>query len=490
MNCSSGSLSSKTRTRSKYIDKSKINNINEEIDNLSQLIMKVQEKNEEYKKKLLENKEQKVIYKSIEDNFDYNFLEKGDKSKKLSQIRLTLKNTAFHIFKLQLIQFSECIKRIYKNKKTLEYFITFDNIDSSENMPPVVLNEKDYKHLISFREKYLNNEIFSSFILKENCCNPNLLIKSMKSKSLISKRKVNSQSVGINHYIKNYSSYPNISNFSKKEKINIGEFCLSSYNICHQCKLQKISEDLVKCQNGNHLNSGNHNGLNETNNQINYFFIGSNAIIICNKIYYLQNYDDSIKELINNYFVHRNKNIKKCDKYYCKNCLRSIYDINFNESNKKSFKCPSCLGRCNCSRCVRYEGLIKQIGYYLNNYGDIDKLYNFMVNQNSIFEKLKDFLVLSKFICINFSPRPYINLIDSNYIFENELKPLQLLKYKIDIEKSQNDFLQLYEEEYLKSLLFETQMISIKRNSHNQEQDNNKLIKYLNKKRKNKNHFK
>ena len=72
---------------------------------------------------------------------------------------------------MQLTQFAESIKRIYKNTKTNEYMISFDNTD--EDIPPIILNEKDYLNLISIRDKYPNNDILSGFISNENCVNQN-----------------------------------------------------------------------------------------------------------------------------------------------------------------------------------------------------------------------------------------------------------------------------------------------------------------------------
>ena len=423
--------------------KGKIKSIEEEITFLTELSMLVQEKNEKYKILIEEKMKNKEGYKTIDEEFQYDFDNKKNEktkynfnnvqihnSKKLDKILLILKNSAFHIYKLQLIQFAENIKRIYKNSKTKEYFITFDNTD--EDIPPIILGEKDYNNLIAIRDKYSNNEILSSFISKEDCVNPNSINNQKKNKCLTPNKLKNNNNNILKIYqnkSKDDSYFDNISNnniFSHSSKGNF--YYLSSYNVCHQCKLQKIDEDLIKCQyihafqntqnqNSSSMKSSNSNNKNKNKNKntqsnlqnenpINYFFIGQSAIILTNKIYYLKNYDDSVKELVDNYFVHKLKETtKKCEKYYCKNCLRSIYDIDINEIRKKNFRCPYCSNRCNCSRCIRYENLIKQIAYYLNNYGDIDKLYDYLVQQNSIFEKLKDYLILSKFICIDFNTK-------------------------------------------------------------------------------------
>ena len=507
--------------------KGKIKSIDEEINFLTELSMLVQEKNEKYKNLIEEKMKNKTGYQTIDEEFQYDFdNKKNDKikynfnniqihnSKKLDKILLILKNSAFHIYKLQLIQFAENIKRIYKNSKTKEYFITFDNTD--EEIPSIILGEKDYNNLIAIRDKYSNNDILSSFISKEDCVNPNSINNQKKNKCLTpNKIKNNNNNIlKINQKkSKDDSYFDNISNnniFSHSSKGNF--YYLSSYNICHQCKLQKIDEDLIKCQyihtfpntqnqNSNNIKSSHSNNKNKNKNNntqsnlqnenpINYFFIGQSAIILTNKIYYLKNYDDSVKELVDNYFVHKLKETtKKCEKYYCKNCLRSIYDIDINEIRKKNFRCPYCSNRCNCSRCIRYENLIKQIAYYLNNYGDIDKLYDYLVQQNSIFEKLKDYLILSKFICIDFNTKNYTplklnipnsknqsNSNDSDYK-NNELNSLELLKYKKNLEKMQMDFCNIYDETNLKKQLYDTEILKIKEtNNKESEKEDQKLI--------------
>ena len=507
--------------------KGKIKSIDEEIHFLTELSMLVQEKNEKYKNLIEEKMKNKTGYQTIDEEFQYDFdNKKNDKikynfnniqihnSKKLDKILLILKNSAFHIYKLQLIQFAENIKRIYKNSKTKEYFITFDNTD--EEIPSIILGEKDYNNLIAIRDKYSNNDILSSFISKEDCVNPNSINNQKKNKCLTpNKIKNNNNNIlKINQKkSKDDSYFDNISNnniFSHSSKGNF--YYLSSYNICHQCKLQKIDEDLIKCQyihtfpntqnqNSNNIKSSHSNNKNKNKNNntqsnlqnenpINYFFIGQSAIILTNKIYYLKNYDDSVKELVDNYFVHKLKETtKKCEKYYCKNCLRSIYDIDINEIRKKNFRCPYCSNRCNCSRCIRYENLIKQIAYYLNNYGDIDKLYDYLVQQNSIFEKLKDYLVLSKFICIDFNTKNYTplklnipnsknqnNSNDGDYK-NNELNSLELLKYKKNLEKMQMDFCNIYDETNLKKQLYDTEILKIKEtNNKESEKEDKKLI--------------
>ena len=499
--------------------KTKEKSIEEEIKFLTQLSLRVQEKNENYKKLIEEKIKTKSGYQTIDEEFDYEFeTEKKDdkkskkdtnskKNKKLEKVDLILKNSAYHIYKMQLTQFAESIKRIYKNTKTNEYMISFDNTD--EDIPPIILDEKDYQNLIAIRDKYPNNDILSGFISNENCVNPNSLNGPKKNKSLTPIKNNNHSFFSLPK--KEKPKYKDDIYINSEQSTNIFHpskgnlYYLSSYNICHQCKLQKMDEDLIKCQCVRHIpisegtppSSGNHSKKNNKKNNnnpnlenpINYFFIGQSAIILLNKIYYLRNYDDSVKELVDTYFLNKFKeNDKKCEKYYCKNCLRTTYDFDVNEIKKKNFKCPSCSNRCNCSRCIRNENLIKQIAYYLNNYGDINKLYDYLVKQNSIFDKLKDYLLLSKFICVDFNTKNSIpikinygnkNSNSSNNITNddeknNEINFDELMKYKKNLEKKQMEFCDIFDETNLKKKLFETQLIKLNENGENKEIKDNK----------------
>ena len=164
--------------------KAKEKSIEEEIKFLTQLSLVVQEKNENYKKMIEEKLKDDTKFKTIEDDFDFQLEPKKptkknkimhQKSQKLERIELILKNSAYHIYKMQLTQFAENIKRIYKNPKTKQYLISFDNTD--EEIPTILLDEIDYKNLINIRDKYSNNDILSGFISKENCINPNSIKK-------------------------------------------------------------------------------------------------------------------------------------------------------------------------------------------------------------------------------------------------------------------------------------------------------------------------
>ena len=228
--------------------------IEEEIKFLTQLSHLVQEKNEKYKNIIEEKIKKNSGYQTIDEEFDYEIENKKNEkkndsnpkiNKKLEKIDIILKNSAYHIYKMQLTQFAESIKRIYKNSKNNQYLIFFDNTD--EDIPSIVLDEKDYQNLISIRDKYPNNEILTGFISKENCVNPNSIKSSKKNKRLTPIKINNIPSLGETN--KKKEKYKDDNSFNYKNYPTKGNlFYLSSYNICHQCKLQKMDEDLIKCQ--------------------------------------------------------------------------------------------------------------------------------------------------------------------------------------------------------------------------------------------------
>ena len=229
--------------------KTKEKSIEEEIKFLTQLSLRVQEKNENYKKLIEEKIKTKSGYQTIDEEFDYEFeKEKKDdkkskkdtnskKNKKLEKVDLILKNSAYHIYKMQLTQFAESIKRIYKNTKTNEYMISFDNTD--EDIPPIILDEKDYQNLIAIRDKYPNNDILSGFISNENCVNPNSLNGPKKNKSLTPIKNNNHSFFSLPKKEKPkykddiYINSEQSTNICHPSKGNL--YYLSSYNICHQC---------------------------------------------------------------------------------------------------------------------------------------------------------------------------------------------------------------------------------------------------------------
>ena len=108
-----------------------------------------------------------------------------------------------------------------------------------------------------------------------------------------------------------------------------------------------------------------------------------------------------------------------------------------------------------------------------------------MIKQNSIFEKLKDNLLLSKFICIdcnaknsvpikinyggkiNNSNKSDINEEEKN----NEINFDELLNYKKNLEKTQMEFCDVFDETNLKKQVYECQMIKLKEKKEKAEKN-------------------
>ena len=237
--------------------KAKEKSIEEEIKFLTQLSLMVQEKNEKYKKIIEEKIKKNTGYQTIDEEFDLDLEnEKNiEKNKKLEKVDLILKNSAYHIYKMQLTQFAESIKRIYFNKTKKQYLISFDNTD--EDIPSIILDEKEYKNLISIRDKYPNNDILSGFISKENCINPSSIKDFKINKSLTPIKFKNRPNLTQTN--KEKAKYKDDTSLKEEQNISLPDkdkfYFLSSYNICHQCKLQKMDDDLIKCQYVRHFPS-------------------------------------------------------------------------------------------------------------------------------------------------------------------------------------------------------------------------------------------
>ena len=425
------------------------NSITNEINLYSNFYSQTFNKNKEYKQILLNKfqfeKKEKKILKSLLFNT------------KITQIRL--KNLSEYIYKLQMEQFAENISRIQCSKDKKNYYITFT---SSEKIPSIVLSKNQYEELINFR-KDISNSITESFIVKEPIINPsiNTNLKIIKKKS---------------------------------EKETIGKFYVPFYNECHICKLKKMSDELIKCNNSENVLK---HTKKITNKNTDFYMINNGTLIVKDKIYLLLNYDGNVKDLIDNYFVKINNNKFKCDKYFCKNCLKSNFEITIdNKSNEKNFICPCCQSKCLCSRCLRREELMKQIASYITLGGKEDNLYNFLKNKNNLIEILKDHILLSKFIIFNLSSsnkeKVNVDKNNLNLILEYKEKIIEYQKYlanifeKIKIYKdlediNENIFKDIKENKinfkYYKSILKNIYKDNINKNKKEKN-------KYLRKKRK------
>lgn len=299
-------------------------------------------------------------------------------------IELRLANLSEQISRLELMQLSESITRIQLNKKTNDYLIHFD---PTENIPAVLINKTDFEHLISYRDSFYCPSITEAFSKNE------VIIPHPNKKH-------------------NDGSY------------TIGNYCLPSYNMCHHCKILKPNEDLFKCQTPLQKD--------KILKDIKIIFIYQSIALIKEKVYFLHNFYGNIKDLINDYFSSDKYEIHQCEKYYCENCLKNIYDFDIDELLNQAFICPSCKNNCTCSRCLRQEELTKIIGAYISLGGDLDKLYCELIEKNCLFEILIDYLHLSKFIILNFEKDNFQKQRVKKEKFN------QIMKYKTVIENYQN----------------------------------------------------
>ena len=331
---------------------------------------------------------------------------KKPEKQKIEEIELKLQTLSKQIYNLQMKQISESIIRIQKEKKNNNYIISFD---PSEIFNKVKINGNEYLELMSFRDNSICGNVLEAFILNNNISNPKII------------------------YNRNIDKHKET---IQKEKMTIGNFVLPTYNFCHQCKLKKLNECLIKCQ----MCNNNIIIENKPKPKVNIFLVNNCFIIKKEKIYLLFNYDGNIKELIDNYFSYEKKNTYFCNRYYCENCLKQNYEINLDENEKKKFICPFCINHCSCSRCLRKEELMKLIAYYLTLGGKIDNLYNYLKGKNSIFEKLKDDILLSKFICFNLS-----NSEKEEIILNKKIKVEDLIQFRNKFEIQQQNFAYFFE---------------------------------------------
>lgn len=358
--------------------------IQNEIDYIQSLLLESENKN-----KILSQLFQKKI--PIE-----NISKK--KTNIFEEVELRLENLTEQIFRLQMQQFSESICRVQKHKKKNIFKISFD---PELNIPTITLNEKDYKQLLSYRDPFHCSNITESFIADES------------------------------------STFHNNSKNKKKETIKtnfkyyVGKFVLPSYNFCHHCKLLKQSEYLIKCQ----MCNPKQKIQNKPEPQVKVMFANQGIILKKDKIYLLEHYDGNIRELIDEYFSYKKNNTYFCEKYYCRSCLKLSYDISLDSKTEKTFICPGCKDHCSCSRCFRNDQLIKIIACYITLNGDINKLYDFLKEKNSIMEILINHLTLSKFVIFDMSDKAGEKIKNNNIInFDN------LMSYKKILEDYQNYF--------------------------------------------------
>lgn len=266
------------------------------------------------------------------------------------ETEIRLNNITKQIYILQMRQLADNVISIRHHVNKDEYFLEF----SEGEILDLTLNEREMKSLMKFRTGQDDLEAF--------------------------KKEKDDEDV-LQEYEDNSSM--------------IGNFLVPSFNICHHCKLPKPDDMLYQCQ------MFTKNG-NFPKKKVLAYSINQSYIIEKDKVYLLNNYKGDIRELLNDFFSYEKNNTYVCRRYYCSSCLSSVYGKLTNKELKYKFICPYCMNKCTCSRCIRSVQLNKLISLYIINNGDINQLYFSLINKSSILLKLKDNIVLSRFVVLNF----------------------------------------------------------------------------------------
>lgn len=256
--------------------------------------------------------------------------------------------------------------------------------DPAENFESTKLYEEEYKELLSARDPI-------------NCIPVNDIFQDKERDSLNNHSKPKKK----NH---NKDTIINTSNgYGNKKQMTIGSFTSAHYSFCHHCKLRR--QNVVYCQiqhnscQGKSIRPNNDSETKMiTEPKLKISSIHQGTLVKKDKIYYIDHFDGNIRELIENYYLYLKKTEYKCNKAYCEYCLKTNYNIALDQKTKKHFVCPSCLDICTCSRCFREDQLMKLVSCYLSLKGNIDDLFNYLTQRNTIMLKQIDNLMILKII--------------------------------------------------------------------------------------------
>ena len=164
-------------------------------------------------------------------------------------------------------------------------------------------------------------------------------------------------------------------------------------------------------------------------------------IFIEHKSLIIKNYDGETKEFSE--LLDKLEKKHMCNRYYCYFCLKGSYDtLAENIKDNNAWLCPYCTGTCYCTRCMRNEKILQLIAYYFSINGDINYLYNELVNMNSIIDELFTNFVLNNIYLIlydkNLTPTQMVN----NFI-NYDLNKLNDIQNKEDEINSLKDYIEI-----------------------------------------------
>lgn len=113
----------------------------------------------------------------------------------------------------------------------------------------------------------------------------------------------------------------------------------------------------------------------------------------------IRHFEGDPKEYIDNMEYY--DEVNECRRYFCHFCLKGSYDIILDYiKNKKDWLCPYCTGICFCSRCTRNDKILKLIGLYISVDGDLSILYDSLITESIVLDKLNMNMVLSNIIVL------------------------------------------------------------------------------------------
>ena len=155
----------------------------------------------------------------------------------------------------------------------------------------------------------------------------------------------------------------------------------------------------------------------------------------------IKNYDGETKEFSE--LLDKLEKKQMCNRYYCYFCLKGSYDtLAENIKDNNAWLCPYCTGTCYCTRCMRNEKILQLIAYYFSINGDINYMYNELVNRNSIIDELFTNFVMNNIYLIlydkNLTPAQMVNNFmdyDLNKLNEIQNKEDEINDLKIYIGK-------------------------------------------------------
>ena len=294
------------------------------------------------------------------------------------------------IYVLQMKQFAESIQQVLYDKQMQMYVLNFD---PNEHISSIVLDCKQYHRLLSFRDPLNNVCIYELF-----------------------QEKVHSY---YNENNDNDSDKHNINSNSNvdMDKITIPKNINIDYAYCHYCKQRKPLESMLQCKYCNVKNKKNPkhtkvltiNGITIIKSKLNnntyihlHTHIENKSILIKNhSSSYLTN--NQIQEYID--YTEKDESHYKCKRIFCHFCLKASYDTIIEEAKKKKdWLCPYCISQCFCSRCIRYEKILKLIANYISIGGDITNIYAKLISKDEIISKLKSSLIVHSILYIIHNP--------------------------------------------------------------------------------------